>query len=155
MKINGDGRPYPFFLKICYIVMLALWFNAGCGKDAVKPSEDSILAQGALRSLERMREAYEAKDLDALKALAEPALILGPDERLDFDTVSLSFSTPRIIKITGDHVTVSVNWQGEWEQNGVTKKDRGSGSFIFQKDSMRLIQVDGDNPFAGAAGTTY
>lgn len=149
MKMNGNRRLQPFLLKTCCIITLFISLIAlGCGKDKVKPSEDSMLAQGALRSLERIKEAYETKNIDSVRELAESGLVSSLKRELKFDNAGLSFSTPRIIKITASYVTVSVNWQGEWELGGVTRKNRGSSNFLFLKDSMRLAEIVGDNPFA-------
>jgi hypothetical protein len=43
---------------------------------------------------------------------------------------------------------MTVNWQGTWELGGVTRKNRGSSNFVFLKDSMQLVQIEGDNPFS-------
>lgn len=151
MKINGNGSIHPFILKICYLLLLVIPFiMLGCGKDAVKPSEDSILAQGALRSLERIKEAYETKKLDSVRDLAGPELARNFKEELDFDKAALSFSTPRVIKITDSHVTISVSWQGVWERRGMTEKNRGASKFVFLKDSLKLVQIEGDNPFVAS-----
>jgi hypothetical protein len=120
----------------------------GCGKDKVKPSEDSELAQNALRSIEQIKEAYETKNLDSVKSMTASGLFSRLEKELDFDKAALSFSTPRVIKISGIHVNISLNWQGTWERGSMTRKNRGSSSFVFQKDSMQLIQIEGDNPFA-------
>jgi hypothetical protein len=43
---------------------------------------------------------------------------------------------------------ISLNWQGSWIVAGETRKNRGAGKLIFQKDTMKLVKIDGDNPFA-------
>ena len=122
--------------------------SLGCGKDEVKPSEDSVLAQNALRSIEQIKEAYETKNLDSVTDLTDSGLLKSFEKELNFDKAGLSFSTPRIIKISSTHVNITVNWQGTWELGGVMKKNRGSSNFVFLKDSMQLVQIDGDNPFS-------
>ena len=149
MNINGNRRPQPFYLKTCYIFLLFVSFiSLGCGKKEVKPSEDSVLAQNALRQVELIKAAYETKDIVSLTNLTDAGLLSSLEKELNFDKADLSFSTPRIIKISNSHVTVSVNWQGVWELVGVSRNSRGSGSFVLLKDSMRLVKIDGDNPFA-------
>jgi len=146
--MNGNRRLQPFFLKTCYIFLLFVSFiSLSCGKKAVKPSEDSVLAQNALQQIELIKAAYETKDIGSLTNLTDAGLFGSLEKELIFDKAGLSFSTPRIIKISGPHVTVSVNWKGVWELESVIKKNRGSGSFVFLKESMRLVEIDGDNPF--------
>jgi hypothetical protein len=149
MKISGDRCLHPFYLKISYIFLLLIAvISLGCGKDRVKPSEDSILAQGAIRSTERIKEAYETKNLVSVSALIESGLFSKLEKELNFDKADLTFSLPRIIRISSSHVTTSINWEGVWERGEVTTKNRGSTNFVFLKDSMRLVEIDGDNPFA-------
>lgn len=148
MKIEGKLCVHSFFPKVCYFLMFCvLLLVPGCAKDKVKPSEDSVLAQGALRSLEQIREAYESKDIGSVRNLAESGLLSSLEKGLDFDKAVLSFSTPRVIRITASHVTVSVNWQGEWKLGGATRINRGASNFVFMKDVMKLVEIEGDNPF--------
>jgi len=149
MKMNGNSWLQPFFLKICYILLLLISFiSLGCGKDKVKPSEDSVLAQNALRSIEQIKEAYETKDLASVTGLTDSGLLRKIEKELNFGKAGLSFSTPRVITISSSHVNITLNWQGTWEIGGVTRTNRGSSSFVFLKDSMQLVQIEGDNPFS-------
>jgi hypothetical protein len=134
--------------KCSILILMIAIISLGCGKDEVKPSEDSVLAQNALRSIEQIKEAYESKNLGPVSNLTESGLLSRLQKNLNFDKAGLSFSTPRIIKISSSHVNITVNWQGTWELGGVTRKNRGSSSFVFLKDSMQLVQIEGDNPFA-------
>ena len=47
--------------KILILLILITLASFGCGKDNVKPSEDSLLATGAFKSINEMEEAYEGK----------------------------------------------------------------------------------------------
>ncbi|KPK02304.1 MAG: hypothetical protein AMK71_02650 [Nitrospira bacterium SG8_35_4] len=122
------------------------------GNSWLQPSEDSVLAQNALRSIEQVKEAYETKNLASVADLTDSGLLSSLEKELNFDRAGLSFSTPRVITISSSHVNITVNWQGTWERGDVTKKNRGSSSFVFLKNSMRLVEIEGDNPFAVPAG---
>ena len=149
MKLANTKWMRSLLTKKCSILILMISIiSLGCGKDEVKPSEDSVLAQNALRSIEQIKEAYETKNLDSVVDLTDSALLSSFEKELNFDKAALSFSTPRIIKISSANVKITVNWQGTWELGGEMRKNRGSSSFVFLKDSMQLVQIDGDNPFS-------
>ncbi|MBI5676045.1 MAG: hypothetical protein HZC48_09525 [Nitrospirae bacterium] len=133
--------------KIYALLIVFLLIAAGCaGKDKVKQSADSVTAQNALSAVDLIKDAYLKKDEGVLREKLEPALSAAVTNELSFDKADLKF-TPRMIKIKDSSVLVHVNWQGEWTVNGRTLKDRGVSALVFNKDSMKLIQIDGDNIF--------
>ena len=146
--MNGNELRLPLNRQICYIFLVISFLSFGCGKDEVKPSEDSVLAQNALRSIEKIKEAYQTKNLSPVSDLIDSGMLARLKEELNFNKAALSFSTPRVIKITDSHVTVSVNWQGNWELGSVTRVNRGSSRFVFLKNSMQLAEIEDDNPFS-------
>lgn len=133
--------------KIYALLIVFLLIAAGCaGKDKIKQSADSITAQNALSAVDLVKDAYLKKNEGVLREKLEPALSEAVINELSFDKADLSF-TLRMIKIKASSVIVHINWQGEWTVNGRTLKDRGVSALVFNKDTMKLIQIDGDNIF--------
>lgn len=135
--------------KLYAILIIFLLIAAGCAgkdKEKVKQSADSATAQNALREVDLIRDSYMKKDEGVLREKLEPALSDAVIKQLSFDKAELNF-TPHMIKIKASGIIVHINWQGEWTVNGGTLKDRGVSAFVFNKDTMKLIQIDGDNLF--------
>ncbi len=133
--------------KIYALLIVFLLIAAGCaGKDKVKQSADSVTAQNALSAVDLIKDAYLKKDEGVLREKLEPALSVAVINEFSFEKADLNF-TPRMIKIKDSGIIVHINWQGEWTVNGRTLKDRGVSALVFNKDTMKLIQIDGDNIF--------
>ena len=133
-------------MKKLFFLLLILSIAAGCATDNKKPSEDSLLATGAMDHINSVKEAYEGKDRSALEQLV-PELAEGILKELVFDTAELSF-TNRLIRITGTSVVVNMNWRGSWLLDQSRKiENRGAADFVLDRDTMSLSRIDGDNPF--------
>lgn len=133
--------------KIYAVLIVFILIAAGCsGKDKIKQSADSVTAQNAVSAIDLVRDAYLKKNEGVLREKLEPALLETVINELSFEKADLSF-TPRMIKIKASSVIVNINWQGEWTVNGRTLKDRGVSALVFNKDTMKLSQIDGDNIF--------
>lgn len=138
-----------FLLALILIIGLS-----GCaGRKKVKPTEDSITARNALNAVSIIRDAYVRKEKKIMgEKVAEP-LAEEIVRTMTFDETDLSFTT-RFIRITAEQVMVQLNWQGIWTAGGNKAEDRGSGTLVFQRGTMKLSQVEGDNPFiAPGSGT--
>jgi hypothetical protein len=134
--------------KFLFLLMLLGIAVSGCGgKDKVKPSADSLLTTQALSRIEEIKNAYEGKDMSTLRtrmdAKAADEILKG----MDFEKAELTFA-PKLVKIIDESVTVSMNWQGAW-QTAKNKKleSRGTADLILQRETMKLMQIQGDNPF--------
>jgi len=138
-------------MKKLYIILplLVFIFSYGCGgKDHVKPSADSLLAKEAFDRIETIRKAYESKDTGKLKDQMGADLFERIQDNINFDKAEMFFS-PRMIRITGDTVIINMNWQGLWRFAKDRKvENRGSGDLVLQRDTLKLIQIEGDNPFS-------
>jgi len=133
--------------KSLALSILFLFLLAGCGgKDNVTPSKDSLMTIEALSSINVIKSAYQEKDRDVLQNHLGDAIAEEIKERLFFEKGELSI-TPRMVRIDGLTVVVDVNWQGTWMIKGEMLKDRGIAAFVFDGSPMRLVRVDGDNPF--------
>ncbi len=133
--------------KIYVIFILLVLTAAGCSKENVKPSADSLLTTSAFNSINKIKEAYEAKNRDELQSLSSDEAAGAILKNLFFDKAELSF-TPRLVRITASSVIVNLNWQGTWWTVKDRKiENRGVVNLVLDKETMKLIQIDGDNPF--------
>lgn len=135
------------FLTVLLLLLPAMIISGCSRKEEVKPSDDSIITVNVLDRIERVRTAYEARSVAAVEQQVEPNLLKDMENELFFESAHLVFPTPRLVRITDDQVRVLQNWQGEWVVSGKTIKNRGVSTFVFQKDTMMLMRIEGDNPF--------
>lgn len=134
-------------MKKTLVIMITLAFVfIGCGKDNVKPSDDSLSTTEALNIINTVKTAYQEKDKDTLKNYLDPALAESVFKELFFEKAELSF-TPKRVNINGSTVMVNLNWRGTWVIKGNNIKRRGVTVFVFKGSPMKLISVEGDNPF--------
>ncbi|MDO8281114.1 MAG: hypothetical protein Q7U10_00565 [Thermodesulfovibrionia bacterium] len=133
--------------KIYLLLMIMAIFTAGCGKDEVKPSYDSAITLNALQTVNKIKEAYMAKDTATLGANMNKELYDGISDKLVFEKADLSFSTPRIVRISDPDVKVLLNWQCEWTVDGTMLRDRGVSTLVFNVDTMKLVRIEGASPF--------
>jgi len=135
-------------MKPIYIIfIISALLLTGCGKDKVKPSEDYLLSQKVFESLNIIKEAYLSKSKSTLKNRVEDSLSDSIINALSFKKSELTFNQ-KLIRITNDTVKVSASWQGTWWLSGDREfQNRGIADLIFQKETLRLSGITGDNPF--------
>ncbi len=120
----------------------------GCsGKDKIKPSEDSILADNAMEMVAKIEKAYENRDTVALQGMIGGDLYDLISRQMRFSKADISFSTPRLVKIEGDEIMVVLNWKSAWVVDGRDIQNRGLATLVFRKDTLKLIRTEGGNPF--------
>ncbi len=133
--------------KTLFVFIFILLLSFSCSKDNVKPSEDSILAKDAFNSVDQIKNAYMDKNRLTLQGHIESKLSESVIKNLIFETAELTFS-PQLVKITESTVTVNLNWRGTWSTTKDTDlKNRGVANLVLDRETMQLIQIDGDNPF--------
>jgi len=134
--------------KFLLPLILIISVLSGCGgKDKVKPSADSLLTTEAVKRLEAVRTAYQGKDAGTLRAMTEERLAEEILKDLNFEKADLFF-TPKVVRITGEFITVSLNWQGSWHSaKGKDLENRGVADLVLQRADLKLMRIDGDNPF--------
>lgn len=135
-------------IKTLYFIigfMLLLTFS--CSKDDVKPSADSLLSTDAFNSIDAIKKAYEGKSSVTLQTHLEEDLAESVIKNLFFDKAELMF-TPRLVKISASTVTVNLNWHGTWwTTRDKELENRGVADLVLNRENMKLIRIDGDNPF--------
>ena len=130
------------------LALILLLAFAGCAsKKEVKLSEGSVTARNAISAVDAIKDAYIKKDRAAIHDKVESGLSDEIIDGLTFDSADISF-TIRMIKISALKVMVHLNWHGTWMTGGSEARDRGVGVLVFNKDTIKLSQVDGDNPFS-------
>lgn len=138
-------------MKKYYIIipLIVFIFSYSCaGKESVKPSADSLLAKEAVNRIDIIKNAYEAKDTGILRNQIHADLSESILKNIYFEKAEVSFS-PRMVRITGETVIVNLNWQGLWRFAQDKKyENRGLANLILQRDTLMLIQIEGDNPFS-------
>ncbi len=141
--------------KINILIILIALVLLGCGKDKVKPSEDYLLSTRSIESINNIKAAYEGKKRAVLKRDLSPALAENILDNISFRKVKLTLTT-RMVNIKESSVIVNVNWQGSWwvEKDNVLE-NRGAANLVLDKETMQLIQIEGDNPFSIPISRTY
>lgn len=138
-------------MKINYVILslLLVFVSYSCaGKESVKPSADSLLTKDVFNRIDTIKNAYEAKDTGILKNQINADIVDPILKNLNFEKAELFF-TPRMVKITNESVIVNLNWQGIWLIAKDKKiENRGLANLVLQRrEALKLIQIEGDNPF--------
>ncbi|MBC8414360.1 MAG: hypothetical protein ISR96_08060 [Nitrospira sp.] len=126
-------------------ILIAL-FLAGCGKDAVKQSDDSVLATSVISSIKTIETAYEAKDSDILLNQIDSSEFAPIAANLIFQSAELKLTT-KLIKIKGTEVHVNINWYNQWQLTGNKIENGGVSTLVFSSNPVKLIRITGENPF--------
>jgi cell division septation protein DedD len=126
---------------------VAFFLLLGCStRDEVKPTEDSLLTQEAMESIRVIKTAYQEKNRDVLINKLDEVMASEVTAGLFFEQVEISI-TPWIVKIKDSRVIINIDWQGVWNIGGKETKSRGIADFVFEGSPLKLIRVDGDDPF--------
>ncbi len=135
-------------MKPVYIILLiGALLIPGCGKDKVKPSEDYLLSQKVYESMNTIKDAYLSKSSSTLKNSVEDSLSESIINAMTFKKAELTINQ-KLIRITDDTVKVSASWQGTWWLSGDREfQNRGIADLIFQRETLKLSGITGDNPF--------
>jgi cell division septation protein DedD len=134
-------------MKIVYVLCVSLaLLSAGCGKKEIKPSEDSLRTKEAMELMNTIETAYREKDSEVLTRHVHPVIAKNIINNLSFDGVELNFS-PWIVRIKESSTIISADWQGTWEYGKRKMQRRGIADFVFIDSPMKLVHINGDNPF--------
>ena len=134
--------------KLFILIFLAVLVSVGCSNDEVKPSEDSLLAARAIDSINSIKTAYENKSKANLKNRLSPELAEKTLNELSFIKAELSL-TSRMVTIEESSVKLNMNWHGTWlVSKGSELENRGTADLILDKETMKLLSIEGDDPFS-------
>lgn len=134
--------------RIVILFIFITLISFGCGKDNVKPSEDSLMATEAFKNINILKDAYESKNSQILQDRIAPHIARGILKALYFDGVELDLK-PRMVKIQKTDLVVNINWKGSWQFPDETRlENRGVADLIFDRETMKLLEIKGDNPFS-------
>ncbi len=134
--------------KICILLIFTAFLSFGCGKDKVKPSEDYLISTKALESINTIKTAYEGKSKGSLKKRIAPGLSESILKEIDFIKAKLTLTT-RMVNIKDSSIIVNVNWHGTWWlKKSRQLENRGAANLILDKETMSLLEIEGDNPFS-------
>jgi cell division septation protein DedD len=128
----------------CIIFLL---LSAGCsGNKEIKPSEDSLKTKEAMELINTIQTAYQGKNREVLALHIHPVIAKNIVNELSFEKVDLYF-TPWIVRIKESSTIINSDWQGTWLYENREIKRRGIADFVFIDSPMKLVHIDGDNPF--------
>lgn len=144
------------FLLLIILLLTGL-IPTACGTQEKRPSQDVLLAKDAFGHLERLRQAYSARDMAALEHLcSQSAYTALRQEMKEFKSVSLEFQNKWVDIKSDGTLEVQVAWMGEWftgGENGSLISDSGRATFVLSGRALKLMGVHGSDPFAGPSGT--
>lgn len=132
--------------RIYPILIIAFLIFLGCRGKEVRPSADSLLAQNAIDVIKAIKDAYEKKNDMGIKEKTDAELSEAILKDLTFKEASLSL-TIRMVRITDSDVRVKMNWAGQWHLDEKMLSDRGMATFVLQRQTMKLLRIEGVNPF--------
>ncbi len=56
---------------------------------------------------------------------------------------------PRMVRIQETDLVVHINWKGSWQFPDETRlENRGVADLILDRETMKLLEIKGDNPFS-------
>ncbi|KPJ97726.1 MAG: hypothetical protein AMK71_12740 [Nitrospira bacterium SG8_35_4] len=132
------------FYALSFIVVL---ISTGCsGNKEVKPSEDSLRTKEAMEVINAIQTAYQEKNSEVLTRHIHPVIAKNIIDELSFENVELYFS-PWIVRIKESSTIINADWQGTWLYGNREIKRRGMAGFVFIESPMKLVHINGDNPF--------
>jgi len=131
------------------VFLFILFILTGCaGKEEVKLSTEAESSLRAIKKIELIKDAYSKKDIERLETLIINEDLLNKiKNKMEFKEAKLDILSPRFIRVNNEEIRLSMNWYGEWLISNRTLKRSGIGIFIFDRESLKLLEIKGDNPF--------
>jgi hypothetical protein len=133
---------------------MALFLFIACSKKEIKPtSMESLTAQEAIETVNKVKTAYIRKDETTLrKYTTDKGFSSVFNARaMDFSSADLSF-TPLLVDIKGGAVQVQMSWTGKWVYHGQNISEKGVAGFVLTGSPYRVDTIVKDNPFAVITG---
>lgn len=134
-------------IRILFVVLILFIIFIGCGgKETLRKSDESLLTKEALDAMKIIQKAYQEKDKYVLDGRISTAISGDILKNITFEKADLTF-TPSLVKISEPYTIVNIDWQGVWLIEGDEIKSRGIADLVFKGSPMKLVRVDGINPF--------
>jgi hypothetical protein len=146
MVMNNPAQKGIEMKSVSVLCIMLLLLSAGCGSKEIKPSEDSLRTQEAMELMNTIQTAYQGKDGEVLTRHVHPVIAKNILNNLSFEKVKLYFS-PWIVRIKESSTIISADWQGTWVYGNREIQRRGMADFVFIDSPMKLVHINGDNPF--------
>ncbi len=151
--------------RVLPLTLLAIFllFAAACSSKKA-PDQSAVQSKNVLSVLRDMSRSYENKDLDAFLSDVSPAYA-GKAEFAKavaavfgkFETIHFSVQYTRLIILLEykGPIKATFTWEGEWLMSGGgVVKDGGRVTLVFDPGTVKLISIDGKNPFLAQPGET-
>ncbi|MEO5358579.1 MAG: hypothetical protein H7844_14960 [Nitrospirae bacterium YQR-1] len=140
--------------RIFVLSVMAFFLFMSCSKKEVKPvSMESLTAQEAIETIEKVKTAYIKKDESSLRRYTSEEGFSSnfTVKSMGFSSAELSF-TPLWVDIKGGTVQVQISWTGKWVYHGQSIGEKGVAGFVLTGSPYRMNMVLKDNPFTVVAG---
>jgi hypothetical protein len=147
----------------CFTALILLVTASACS--AKKPMEETAYKSKTVLSVLRdMSNYYEKKDLDSFmsdvsqsyrgrEALAKSLKAVFSK----YDSIQFNVQYAKMIILIDQtrQMNVTFTWDAEWTAaGGVSVKDGGRVTLVFEPGDFKLISIDGKNPFLAQPSET-
>jgi hypothetical protein len=148
-------------ILIFTLASLLLIASTSCsGKKA--PEQTAVKSKNVLAALRDLSRAYEKKDLAAFMSGVAPAhkdrdaLAKSVGEVFaKYETIHFNIQYTRMLIMVEEKgaTKAAFNWDGEWiATGGALLKNGGRVTLVFEPGSVKLVSIDGKNPFVPQPG---
>lgn len=136
------------------IILICMAILAGCGTQTKRPSQDVLIAEQAMKHVERLQAAYSARDLTGLETLCTPEAFSKIRFGIKpFSSVDIKMDSQWIDINTSGEVELRIAWAGRWHlEKGLEATDNGTAVFIIAGSPLKLSKVRGSSPFDAPSG---
>jgi len=145
------------YRALSLLVMTALLLTPAACSEMKTPDPSAIQGKNILSTLRTMSRSYEQKDL---KAFMSDVTNRYPERETFSKSLATAFSKYETIHFNIQYskmlitvkektqIRASFNWDAEWlGTKGISQKNGGRVTLVFDAGSFKLIDIDGKNPF--------
>ena len=142
---------------VSLLALTALLFVAPACSEKKPPEQSAIKGKSVLSALRAIRSAYEKKDLSSFMDNVAPgyqdrqalskslASVFLKNETIHFN---IQYTKMLITVEEKGPIKATFNWDGEWlAVGGTTQKNGGRVTLVFEPGSVKLMSIDGKDPF--------
>ncbi len=143
-------------IRYFFIIVLIIGsFISGCAKK-VKPPEEFTRTKKVVSLIDEFNKTYYSKNIYMFMDLVSKDFKDGYQELRDavsqnmddFDSIDLDIMIDRV-HINNGLIKVSLHWEGNWIKKRTKEaiKNKGNSVFILGGEEIKLLGIEGDNPF--------